>query len=88
MDFKELAESDREKIRSFIRELMLEPEIQEHDLIAPSKKQWKDEVAILRTKMTDLLKNIEDDNYREGLDQIDTVIFKLKRWKREIQKFL
>jgi ERCC4-type nuclease len=78
-----------DKLRNHIREMMQnEMELKEFDLIMPKKKEWNQEAKELRTDLVNLLKNIEDDQYEEGLEKINGVIGKLQDWKNKIQKFL
>jgi len=78
-----------DKLRNHIREIMQnEIELKEFDLIMPKKKEWNQEAKELRTDLVNLLKNIEDDQYEEGLEKINGVIGKLQDWKNKIQKFL
>lgn len=77
------------KLRSHIRELVeKELELKEFDLIIPKKKEWNKEAKDLRTDLVSLLKNIENDQYEEGLEKINSAISKLQDWKNKIQKFL
>lgn len=77
------------KLRSHIREMMQkELELKEFDLIMPKKKEWNQEAKDLRTDLVSLLKNIENDQYEEGLEKINSAISKLQDWKNKIQKFL
>jgi len=78
-----------DKLRNHIREMMQkEMELKEFDLIMPKKKEWNQEAKELRTDLVNLLKNIEDDQYEQGLEKINGVIGKLQDWKNKIQKFL
>jgi hypothetical protein len=79
-----LSEDD---IRDMVRE-MLTGGIQEYDALYSKEKEWKQESKELRALLVDLLKNIENDDYREGVSKIDTVVNKLNTWKRKIEKFL
>jgi hemerythrin superfamily protein len=74
-------------IREMVKE-MLTGELSEYDALFQKEKEWKQESRELRTLLIDLLKNIENDNYREGVAKIDTVVNKLQTWKRKIDKFL
>jgi hemerythrin superfamily protein len=74
-------------IREMVKE-MLTGELSEYDALFQKEKEWKQESIELRTLLIDLLKNIENDNYREGVAKIDTVVSKLQTWKRKIDKFL
>lgn len=76
-----------EDIREMVRE-MLTGGIQEYDALYSKEKEWKQESKELRVLLIDLLKNIENDDYREGVGKIDTVVNKLNTWKRKIEKFL
>ena len=77
------------KLRDHIREIMQnEIELKEFDLIVPKKKEWNQEAKELRAELIILLKNIENDEYEEGLDKINDVMKKLGDWKVKIQKFL
>jgi ERCC4-type nuclease len=78
-----------DKLRNHIREMMQkEMELKEFDLIMPKKKEWNQEAKELRVELVSLLKNIENDQYEEGLEKINGVISKLQDWKNKIQKFL
>jgi len=80
---------ENKKLRSFIREMIQkEIELKEFDAILSKKSDWKEEAKTLRSNLTSLLKNIESDEYENGLETIDDVISKLKDWKGKIQKFL
>ncbi len=76
-----------EDIRDMVRE-MLTGGIQEYDALYSKEKEWKQESKELRALLVDLLKNIENDDYIEGVSKIDTVVNKLNTWKRKIEKFL
>ena len=82
-----LSELEEEALRDYIRELMVN-DLGEHDALYTKPKQWKDEVADLRTDMTQLLQHIEDDEYQDGVENIDRVTSKLKSWKNKIKKYL
>jgi len=76
-----------EDIREMVRE-MLANGIQEYDALYSREKNWRQESKELRTLLIDLLKNIENDDYKEGISKIDTVVNKLSVWKRKIEKFI
>ncbi len=79
----------KKELRDHIREIMQnEIELKEFDLIVPKKKEWNQEAKELRAELIILLKNIENDEYEEGLDKINDVMKKLGDWKVKIQKFL
>ena len=79
-----LSEDD---LRAIVRE-MLTGELSEYDALYQKDKDWREESVELRKLLVDLLKNIENDDYREGVSKIDTVVHKLQTWKRKIEKFL
>jgi DNA-binding Lrp family transcriptional regulator len=76
-----------EDIREMVRE-MLANGINEYDALYSKEKDWKEESKELRVLLVDLLKNIENDDYKEGVSKIDTVVNKLKTWKRKMEKFI
>jgi molecular chaperone DnaK (HSP70) len=78
-----------EELREMIREILLSDEsMNEYDALYPKKEQWQEASKELRAHLVDLLKNIENDEYQEGISKIDNVIDKLKDWKLKIQKFI
>jgi len=79
-----LSEDD---LRAMVRE-MLTGELSEYDALYQKQKDWREESVELRKLLVDLLKNIENDDYKEGVSKIDTVVHKLQTWKRKIEKFL
>ena len=52
------------------------------------KEDWKEAKKELRADLVDLLKNIESDDYEEGVEKIDEVMAYLKNWKTKLQKQL
>lgn len=84
---KNLSELEEEALRNYIRELMIS-DLDEYDALYSKPKQWKDEVSDLRSDMTQLLQHIEDDEYSDGVENIDRVMSKLKTWKTKIKKYL
>lgn len=79
-----LSEDD---LRVIVRE-MLTGELSEYDALYKKERDWNHESKELRALLVDLLKNIENDDYKEGLGKIDNVVHKLQSWKRKIEKFL
>jgi len=63
-------------------------EIKESDLLFKKKSEWVEAKSVMRKDLIDLLKNIESDDYEEGVEKIDDVIASLKDWKTKIQKQL
>ena len=76
-----------EDIREMVREMLVNG-INEYDALYSKEKDWKEESKELRVLLVDLLKNIENDDYKEGVSKIDTVVNKLKTWKRKMEKFI
>jgi len=78
-----------EDLKTMVKVILISDEsLSEYDALYPKKEQWKEASKELRAHLTDLLKNIENDEYHEGLSKIDNVIDKLKDWKVKIQKFI
>jgi hypothetical protein len=63
-------------------------DLNELDVLLPKKSQWKDEAAELRSTLVDLMKNIENDDYADGIKRINSAIKHLENWKVKIEKFL
>ena len=59
-----------EDLRAMVRE-MLSSGMNEYDALYSKKKDWSQESKELRTLLVDLLKNIENDDYNEGVKKID-----------------
>ena len=77
-----------EEIRDMVREMLASKGLGEHDALHSRKKDWKEASKELKVLLVDLLDNIENDDYEEGVNKIDSVIRKLKTWKRKIEKFI
>lgn len=77
-----------EDIRAIVREMLTSGDLSEYDALYHKEREWKEESKELRALLVDLLKNIENDDYREGISKIDNVVRKLQTWKRKIEKFL
>lgn len=77
-----------DEVRKMVREMIMSGELSEYDALYPKEKNWETVSTELRTLIIDLLKNIENDEYYEGLEKIDSVIYKLKVWRHKIEKFL
>ena len=83
------AELEESEIRKYIRELLLKGrKVNEFDALYAKQSDWQKESTELKDSMLELLKHIEDDQYKEGLDMIDKVISKLEIWKTNINKQL
>lgn len=78
------------ELRNFIKEVLKNSlEINEIDALLPKAKEaWKDEATELRATMVDLMKNIENDDFEDGIKKIDQAIKHLQNWKVKIEKFL
>lgn len=76
-------------LRKYIQEVLAKSlDLNELDALMPKKGQWKDEAAGLRSSLVDLMKNIENDDYSDGVKKIDSAINHLKNWRLKIEKFL
>jgi hypothetical protein len=84
---KELSEKE---LRDFVKEVLLNSiDLKELDALIPkTKAQWKDEAMELRSTLVDLMKNIENDDYADGIKKIDNAVKHLQNWKLKIEKFL
>lgn len=84
---KELTEKE---LRSFIKGILSDSlNLKEVDVLIPkAKSAWKDEATSLRVALVDLMKNIENDDYSDGIKKIEDVIKQLNSWKVKIEKFL
>jgi len=84
---KELSEKE---LRDFVKEVLLNSiDLKELDALIPkTKSQWKDEAMELRSTLVDLMKNIENDDYSDGIKKIDNAVKHLQNWKLKIEKFL
>lgn len=78
------------ELRDFIKEILSDPKnLKEFDALLPkAKSEWKDEATTLRTTLVDLMKNIENDDFSDGIKKIDSAIKHLESWKLKIEKFL
>jgi hypothetical protein len=78
------------ELREFIKEVLSDPSsLKEFDVLLPrAKSEWKDEASILRATLVDLMKNIENDDFSDGIKKIDSAIKHLESWKLKIEKFL
>ena len=83
-------ELSEKELRDFVKEVLINSlDLKELDALLPkSKSQWKDEASELRTTLVDLMRNIENDDYSDGLKKIDSAIKHLTSWKVKIEKFL
>lgn len=86
---KESTISEKE-LRGFVRNIIENSlDLNELDALLPKNKtQWKDEASALRATLVDLMKNIENDDYSDGIKKINSAIKHLENWKLKIEKFL
>lgn len=76
------------ELRDFIKET-LTGSLKEFDVLLPkANSEWKDEASALRATLVDLMKNIENDDFSDGIKKIDLAIKHLESWKVKIEKFL
>jgi hypothetical protein len=78
------------ELRNFVKEtLAASLDLKEFDALLPkAKAEWKDEATNLRTTLVDLMKNIENDDFSDGIKKINSAIKHLESWKLKIEKFL
>jgi len=83
---------EQDNLRKKIREVLISSEnentLGEYDLLFKTKSSWESSKKELRSDLINLLKHIEEDEYREGIEKINDVIHFLKKWKSKIQKNL
>lgn len=85
----ELSEEQEREVRKYVREFLLKGgNIKEYDALFSKKKDWENTKKEMKREMMDLLLNIENDEYQEGIRKIDDVIQKLRDWKSRIEKHL
>ncbi len=78
----------RKKIREALFSMEKDKNLGEYDLLFKTKSSWEESKIALRSDLINLLKHIEEDEYKEGVEKIDDVITSLKAWKSKIQKKL
>lgn len=66
----------------------IEKNLEEIDLIATDKSSWEEMKANFKDIITNLLANIENDEYSDGKSEIDQAITILNKWKQKISKGL
>ena len=83
-------ELTEKELREFVKEVLKNSlNLKELDALLPkAKSEWKDEATELRATLVDLMKNIENDDFADGIKKIDVAINHLERWKLKIEKFL
>lgn len=83
-------ETTEKKLRNFVKEVLSDSlNLKEFDVLLPKKNsEWKDEAATLRATLVELMKNIENDDFSDGIKKINSAIKHLENWKLKIEKFL
>jgi len=83
-------EMTEKELRGLVKHILESSlDLNELDILLPKKNtQWKDEAAELRSTLVDLMKNIENDDYSDGIKKINSAINHLENWKLKIEKFL
>lgn len=77
------------KIRDIIRqEIQKISSLSETDLVASDKTSWETKKKEFKGLITNLLKNIEEDDYTDASGEIGRTIGILKTWKSKIDKGL
>jgi len=77
------------ELREMIKELLMKDgKISEHDVLFSKEDTWERESRKLKSDLVDMLKHIEVDEYKEGVNKINGVITILKHWKKKIEKRL
>lgn len=77
---------NRKSLKEMVKEVVLEMELSESDIIAKEKSEWNDMKKEFRDTVSELLNNIEDDNYSDANGDIEKVVKTLNAWKRRITK--
>ena len=83
-------EMTEKELRGLVKHILESSlDLNELDILLPKKNtQWKDEAAELRSTLVDLMKNIENDNFEDGVKKIDAAVKLLNTWKSKIEKLL
>jgi len=75
-------------LKELVKEIISELNLNESDIIAKEKSEWKEMKSDFKNKIKDLIKNIEDDKYSDANGDIDQTIKILKTWKKRLSKNL
>lgn len=78
----------KKELAEVIKEVILEMELQESDIIAKEKSQWNEMKEKFKKNIKSLISKIEDDNYEDAEGEIDSAIKTLRFWKKRIEKNL
>lgn len=79
---------NKKELTRVIKEVIMEMELQESDIIAKEKSQWEEMKGNFKKKIKSLIDNIEDDNYKDAEGDIESAIKTLRFWKKRIEKNL
>ncbi len=78
---------EEKKVRKVIRQgLKKEFSLSETDLIAPNANSWDKIKDEFKTTTSNLLSNLEKDDYSNASGDIDKTISMLKLWKKKLEK--
>lgn len=78
----------KKELAEVIKEVILEMELQESDIIAKEKSQWDEIKKKFKKNISSLISQIEDDNYKDAEGEIDSAIKTLRFWKKRIERNL
>lgn len=77
------------KIRDIIKQEILKISgLRETDLVAPNKSSWDNKKAEFKMLVSNLLNNLETDDYNDAAGEISKTINILRAWKTKIDKSL
>lgn len=78
---------EEKKIRNIINQgLKKKFSLSETDLIAPNVNAWGKIKTEFKTVVSNLINNLEDDDYNDASGDISKAISMLKTWKKKIEK--
>lgn len=78
---------EEKKIRNIISQgLKKQFSLSETDLLAPNEKSWDSIKEEFKTVVSNLISNLENDDYDDASGDITKAINMLKSWKRKIEK--
>lgn len=66
----------------------IEKNLEEIDLIASDKSSWEEMKTNFKGIVSNLLTNLEKDEYKDGESEIEQAITILNKWKQKINKGL
>ncbi len=82
---------DKNQIRKIVKEVIediirTQGQIKETDLVSKTKTDWEETKKDLKDTISQIIKDLEIDDYKEGLALIDKALNGLKTWKNKINK--